>query len=67
MKIQHFAFQKIEAFENRLYSHPLHKDPKLEELYKRYEDKAKVNMCAYYLAFTFRCTDRECVFWCWMF
>jgi hypothetical protein len=27
-------FQKIEAFEHRMYSHPLHKDPKLEDLYK---------------------------------
>lgn len=34
--------KKIEAFEHRMYSHPLHKDPKLEELYQLYERKAKV-------------------------
>ncbi|XP_071173265.1 exosome RNA helicase MTR4-like isoform X2 [Mytilus edulis] len=34
--------KKIEAFEHRMYSHPLHKDPKLTELYKLFERKAKV-------------------------
>lgn len=34
--------KKIEAFEHRMYSHPLHKDPRLEEYYKEYEKKAKV-------------------------
>ncbi|KAK3602043.1 hypothetical protein CHS0354_021137 [Potamilus streckersoni] len=34
--------KKIEAFEHRLHSHPLAKDPKLEEWYSLYEDKAKV-------------------------
>ncbi len=37
-----FSFQKIEAFENRLFTHPLHKDPKLQELYTAYEKKAKL-------------------------
>ena len=36
------CFQKIEAFEHRLYSHPLTKDPKLEEWFGMYEQKAKV-------------------------
>ncbi|KAK3089046.1 hypothetical protein FSP39_000389 [Pinctada imbricata] len=36
------CIKKIEAFEQRMYSHPLHKDPKLEELYHMYEKKAKV-------------------------
>ena len=34
--------KKTEAFESRLFAHPLHKDPKLEELYKSYEAKAKI-------------------------
>lgn len=34
--------QKIEAFEHRMYSHPLHKDKNLEDLYKQYQNKAKV-------------------------
>ncbi|XP_045157858.2 exosome RNA helicase MTR4-like [Mercenaria mercenaria] len=34
--------KKIEAFEHRLYSHPLNKDPKLEEWYHQYEQKVKV-------------------------
>jgi hypothetical protein len=37
-----FFFQKIEAFEHRLFSHPLNKDPKLEEWYNQYEQKVKV-------------------------
>lgn len=41
-------FQKIEAFEHRMYSHPLHKDPKLEDLYKMYEKKAKVSILIFY-------------------
>uniref|UniRef100_A0A0L8FQC8 Exosome RNA helicase MTR4 n=1 Tax=Octopus bimaculoides TaxID=37653 RepID=A0A0L8FQC8_OCTBM len=36
------SVQKIEAFEHRMYSHPLHKDPKLEEYYSLYERKAKL-------------------------
>ena len=35
-------FQKIEAFEHRLHTHPLTKDTKLEEWYDMYEQKAKV-------------------------
>ncbi|XP_048762429.2 exosome RNA helicase MTR4-like [Ostrea edulis] len=34
--------KKIEAFEHRMYSHPLHKDKNLEDLYKQYQNKAKV-------------------------
>lgn len=34
--------KKLEAFEHRLYSHPLTKEPKLEEWYGLYEQKAKV-------------------------
>ncbi|XP_060568728.1 exosome RNA helicase MTR4-like [Ruditapes philippinarum] len=34
--------KKIEAFEHRLFSHPLNKDPKLEEWYNQYEQKVKV-------------------------
>ena len=29
-------------FEKRLYAHPLHKDPSLDESYKLYEQKLKV-------------------------
>lgn len=36
------VIKKIEAFEHRLYSHPLHKDPQLQELYSLYERKAKI-------------------------
>ncbi|GAB1608438.1 exosome RNA helicase MTR4-like [Argonauta hians] len=36
------TIKKIEAFEHRMYSHPLHKDPKLEEYYSLYERKAKL-------------------------
>ncbi|KAL5016577.1 hypothetical protein ScPMuIL_006166 [Solemya velum] len=36
------VIKKIEAFEHRMYSHALHKDPKLEELYSMYEKKAKI-------------------------
>ncbi|XP_052825381.1 exosome RNA helicase MTR4 [Octopus bimaculoides] len=43
LHISYFCpFQKIEAFEHRMYSHPLHKDPKLEEYYSLYERKAKL-------------------------
>ena len=37
-----FAFQKIEALEHRMYTHALHKDPRLEELYGLCEKKALV-------------------------
>lgn len=36
--------KKIEAFEHRLYSHPLHKDPGLADIYAKYESKAKVSV-----------------------
>ncbi|KAJ8305287.1 hypothetical protein KUTeg_015832 [Tegillarca granosa] len=36
------VIKKTEAFEHRMYSHPLHKDPQLSDLYKSYEEKAKI-------------------------
>ncbi|XP_050401824.2 exosome RNA helicase MTR4 [Patella vulgata] len=35
--------KKIEAFEHRLYSHPLHKDPNLKQLYNEYDVKTKIS------------------------
>ncbi|ESO92619.1 hypothetical protein LOTGIDRAFT_162536 [Lottia gigantea] len=35
--------KKIEAFEHRLYSHPLHKDKNLQYLYDQYDNKNRVN------------------------
>ena len=35
--------QKIEAFEHRMYSHPLHKDSSLESVYAQYQTKAQVS------------------------
>uniref|UniRef100_A0A1Z5KUJ9 Superkiller viralicidic activity 2-like 2 n=1 Tax=Ornithodoros moubata TaxID=6938 RepID=A0A1Z5KUJ9_ORNMO len=34
--------KKIEAFESRMYAHPLHKSPDLEALYSRYEKKMEI-------------------------
>ncbi|XP_057258622.1 exosome RNA helicase MTR4 isoform X1 [Pezoporus wallicus] len=34
--------QKVEAFEHRMYSHPLHNDPNLETIYKLCEKKAQI-------------------------
>lgn len=34
--------QKVEAFEHRMYSHPLHSDPNLESVYALCEKKALV-------------------------
>ncbi len=34
--------EKVEAFEERMYSHPLHKSPELSRLYSLYEEKAKI-------------------------
>lgn len=34
--------KKIAAFEERLYAHPLHEDPELDELYTMYEKKYQV-------------------------
>lgn len=34
--------QKVEAFEHRMYSHPLHSDPTLESVYALCEKKALV-------------------------
>ncbi|XP_038074593.1 exosome RNA helicase MTR4-like [Patiria miniata] len=34
--------EKVEAFEERMYSHPLHKSPDLQKLYSQYEQKAKI-------------------------
>ncbi|BFZ16903.1 hypothetical protein BsWGS_19942 [Bradybaena similaris] len=36
------TIKKIEAFEQRLYSHPLHKDSRLTELYDQFDQKAKI-------------------------
>lgn len=36
--------QKTEAFEHRMYSHPLNNDPNLETLYKLCEKKAQVSL-----------------------
>lgn len=36
------VIQKVEAFEHRMYSHPLHSDPNLESLYSLCEKKAQV-------------------------
>lgn len=38
------VIQKVEAFEHRMYSHPLHNDPNLETVYKLCEKKAQVNI-----------------------
>lgn len=38
------CLQKIEAFEHRMYSHPMQKDSKLEDLYNIYERKMKVGL-----------------------
>ncbi|GFN77237.1 superkiller viralicidic activity 2-like 2 [Plakobranchus ocellatus] len=43
------TIKKIEAFEERLYSHPLHKDSRLKDLYDQYEKKAKV--CTFFFFF----------------
>uniref|UniRef100_A0A4W3K7U3 RNA helicase n=1 Tax=Callorhinchus milii TaxID=7868 RepID=A0A4W3K7U3_CALMI len=36
------VIQKLEAFEQRMYSHPLHNDPNLETVYKLCEKKAQI-------------------------
>ncbi|XP_034048328.1 exosome RNA helicase MTR4 [Thalassophryne amazonica] len=36
------VIQKVEAFEHRMYSHPLHSDPKLEAVYSLCEKKALI-------------------------
>lgn len=36
------VIQKVEAFEHRMYSHPLHSDPNLETVYTLCEKKAQV-------------------------
>ncbi|XP_025918495.1 exosome RNA helicase MTR4 isoform X1 [Apteryx rowi] len=38
------VIQKVEAFEHRMYSHPLHNDPSLETVYKLCERKAQIAM-----------------------
>ncbi|XP_009325209.1 PREDICTED: superkiller viralicidic activity 2-like 2 isoform X2 [Pygoscelis adeliae] len=38
------VIQKVEAFEHRMYSHPLHNDPNLETVYKLCEKKAQIAM-----------------------
>lgn len=37
-----YCFQKIQSLENRLYSHPLEKDPNMKELVLNYEKKLAV-------------------------
>ena len=34
--------RKIEALEHRMYNHPMHKDPQLEELYNLCAEKSNV-------------------------
>ncbi|KAI0209509.1 Exosome RNA helicase MTR4 [Lamellibrachia satsuma] len=36
------VIRKTEAFEHRMYGHPLHSDPKLDKLYSLYESKVKI-------------------------
>lgn len=38
------VIQKVEAFEHRMYSHPMHSDPSLEAVYSLCERKALVRM-----------------------
>lgn len=37
------VIQKVEAFEHRMYTHPLHSDPNLEAVYTLCEKKALVS------------------------
>lgn len=37
------VIQKVEAFEHRMYTHPLHSDPNLESVYSLCERKALVS------------------------
>lgn len=37
--------KSIEAYENRLFSHPLHKSEQLEEIYAKYSEKVKASRC----------------------
>lgn len=41
------VIQKVEAFEHRMYSHPLHSDPNLESVYSLCEKKALVRSCIF--------------------
>lgn len=47
------VIQKVEAFEHRMYTHPLHSDPNLESVYSLYEKKAvvsnRVSVCVHKL------------------
>lgn len=47
------VIQKVEAFEHRMYSHPLHSDPNLESVYSLCEKKALVRN--YLFVFQFVC------------
>lgn len=52
------VIQKVEAFEHRMYTHPLHSDPNLESVYSLCERKALVSFAAGYLrsqSLTFYC------------
>lgn len=55
------VIQKIEAFEHRMYSHPLHNDPNLENIYKLCEKKAQVKIQIKLFMFSCR-GGREFVF-----
>jgi ATP-dependent RNA helicase DOB1 len=48
MKIKDPVFQdvvkRIESFEERLYAHPLHKDPQLDSVYSLYSKKLEVSL-----------------------
>lgn len=38
------VIQKVEAFEHRMYTHPLHSDPNLDAVYTLCEKKALVSL-----------------------
>jgi ATP-dependent RNA helicase DOB1 len=48
MNIKDPVFQdivkRIESYEERLYAHPLHKDPELDSLYTLYSKKLEVSL-----------------------
>jgi ATP-dependent RNA helicase DOB1 len=48
MNIKDHVFQdvvkRIETYEERLYAHPLHKDPELDTLYTLYSKKLEVSI-----------------------
>ena len=48
-----FLLQKTEAFEKRMYAHPMHSYEDLDKLYTEYQDKLKV-------CYTRTCTYKKC-------